>query len=588
MRVRGIKPTMPDASQQRPDSGIARPKRTLSVRVRLMILAVIAVVPLLIERIYNEEFDRSERIEAAYKQALGLARQGAAEQSQVIGSARAVLQVVASARATFNASNDDCNLFLTNIAKPAPWIRALSVANVQGHIICSSYPDSIGLDISDRPHFFKAVDSGDFVLSDYYLGTRVKASLITLALAQRGKNGGTAAVVLGLLDLSWFEHVARAFVPLSGNMLMIDGTGTVLALYPIRQEFVGQEFKDRPLIQAMLSRPEGLITETALDGVRRIFGYVQLPGTQARIAVGLDEKEVLARVDREMWTAFAEVAIVAALVLLAIWFGSERLLVRPISALANTAGRIGRGEIKTHAADLPWSAEFIPLAVALDDMAGKLSEREQELRDSNHQLRELAQLDALTGLANRRAFNERLAAEWKLAVKLRQPIAVLMIDVDHFKPFNDIYGHMQGDACLRKVSGVLMEGTRAQADDPIPAIETELSQAFYRIGGHARRSDFAARYGGEEFAVLLQGADLEIATQVAERLRREVEDMLMAHSGAPWGFVSISVGAASVLPTEKHSPQELTEAADAALYQAKRQGRNRVVESAPVTLSQAV
>ncbi len=95
--------------------------------------------------------------------------------------------------------------------------------------------------------------------------------------------------------------------------------------------------------------------------------------------------------------------------------------------------------------------------------AAKLSAREQELRDSNHQLRELAQLDALTGLANRRAFNEQLVAAWKLAVKLRQPIAVLMIDVDHFKPFNDIYGHVQGDACLRKVSGVLMEGTRVES-----------------------------------------------------------------------------------------------------------------------------
>jgi GGDEF domain-containing protein len=579
---------MPDARQQRPDSGIARPKRTLSLRVRLMILAVIAVVPLLVERIYNEEFDRSERIETAYKQALGLARQGAAEQNEVIGSARAVLQVVASARATFNASNDECNLFLANIAKPVPWIRTLSVADLQGKIFCSSYPDSIGLDISDRPHFLKAVDSGDFVLSDYYVGTRVKASIITLALAQRGQNGATAAVVLGLLDLSWFEHIAMTFVPPSGNMMMIDGAGTVLALYPIRQEFVGREFKDRPLIQAMLSRPEGLVTATALDGVRRIFGYVQLPGTQARIAVGLDEKQVLARVDREMWTAFTEVAIVAALVLLGIWFGGERLLVRPIRALANTAGRIGRGEIKTHVADLPLAAEFIPLAVALDDMGGKLSAREQELRDSNHQLRELAQLDALTGLANRRAFNERLVAAWKLAVKLRQPIAVLMIDVDHFKPFNDIYGHVQGDACLRKVSGVLMEGTRSKAECPIPMLETDLPPSLQRIAGHARRSDFAARYGGEEFAVLLQGADLETATQVAERLRRGVEDMLMAHSGAPWGFVSISVGAASVVPTEKHSPQELTEAADAALYQAKRQGRNRVVAPAPVTLSRAV
>lgn len=167
-----------------------------------MILAVIAIVPLLAERIYNEELDRNERIETAYKRASDLARQGAAAQNEVITSARALLQVVASARATFNPIDSECNRFLERIARPAPLIRTLSVANAQGRIICSSAPEPISLDISDRPHFYKAVDSGDFVLSDYYVGTRIKAPLITLALAQRGEENGTAAVVLGLLDLS--------------------------------------------------------------------------------------------------------------------------------------------------------------------------------------------------------------------------------------------------------------------------------------------------------------------------------------------------------------------------------------------------
>ena len=577
---------MPDALRQRPDSGMAQPRRTLSIRVRLMILAVIAIVPLLLERIHNEEFDRNERIEAAYKQARDLARQGAAKQNEVIESTRALLQVVASTRTTFNPSDSDCNRFLEKIAKPAPWIKTLSVANVQGRIICSSSPGAIGLDISERPHFYKAADSGDFVLSDYFVGTRLKSPLITLALAQRGANNGTAAVVLGVIDLSWFEHVAKTFVPPSGFMLMVDGNGTVLAQYPNSRDFVGQEFKNRPLVRDMLSQSEGFVIGAGLDSVRRIFGYVQLPGTQAHIAVGLDEKEVLARVNREMWTAFAEVGLVAAFVLLAIWFGGERLLVRPIRALANTASRIGRNEDKINAAELPWAAEFVPLAVALDDMATKLNEREQQLRDSNNQLRELAQVDALTGLANRRTFNERLAAEWKLACKLRQPIAVLMIDVDFFKKFNDLYGHVQGDACLRKVSGVLMEGTRAREEFSAPTHEAELPPSFQRISGRARRPDFAARYGGEEFAVLLQGANLDRAMLVAERLRRGVEDLLMAHAGAPWGFVSISIGAAFVLPSEQDSPQDLTESADAALYAAKRNGRNRVAGAAPVMLSQ--
>lgn len=581
------------AVQQPPASASAKPKRTLSVRVRLMILALIAIVPMLVERVYNEEFNRKEHVQAAYKQALDLARQGASLQNDAIISARAFLQVIASARATFSATDEECNRFLATIVKPAPWLRTLSVANLQGRIICSSFPGALGLDISERAHFTRAVDSGDFYLSDYFVGERIKAPIITLSLAQRGENGAAAAVVIGLLDLSWFANAGKTFVPPSGNMLMTDGKGTILAHYPNREHLVGRQFKDHPLIRDMLAHPEGSLTNVDFDGVRRIFGYLQLPGTRAHIAVGLDERQVLARVNREMWMAFAEPGLVAALVLLCIWFGGNRLLVKPIQALAQAAARIGRGEAKVPATTLPWAAEFVPLAVAMDDMAGKLSAREQELRDTNSQLRELAQIDALTGLPNRRSFNERLAAEWKLAGKLRQPISVLMIDVDFFKPFNDQYGHVQGDTCLRKVASVLMSGTRSRGNvsmlENVSTLETngELPPSFHRATGRVIRSDFAARYGGEEFTVLLQGADIETAKIVGERLRQGVEDLLMAHIGAPWGFVSVSVGAASVVPADRDNPQELTEAADAALYQAKAQGRNRVVAPEPAPLSQA-
>lgn len=579
---------MLDANRQRPELKIARPRRALSVRLRLMILAVIAVAPLLLERLYNEEFDRRERIQLAYKQATSLAKQGAVAQNEALVSARALLQAIVSARSTFNPSNDDCNKLLAETAKPIPWIKTLSVANVQGKIICSSFPEAIGLDISERKHFTAAIDSGSFFISDYFIGGRIKVPVITVSLAQRGLNGGAAAVALGLLDLSWFEQVAKTFVPPSGFMLMIDGQGTVLAQYPNDDDLVGRELGHHPLVQAMLAQPEGFVIVPALDGIRRIFGIVQLPGTTTRIAVGLDEKEVLARASHAMWKAVAEAAAVAAFVLLAIWFGGERLLVRPIRALANTASRIGSGKDKTHAADLPWAAEFVPLAVALDDMADKLSEREQELRDTNSQLRELAQTDGLTGLPNRRSFNDHLLTEWKLAAKLRQPLSVLMIDVDFFKKFNDHYGHIQGDACLRKVSSVLREGTRVRVDSPTlaPAPDSDLPPSFQRISGSVRRADFAARYGGEEFAVLLQGADLDAALLVAERLRQGVEDLLMAHAGAPWGFVSISIGAATMVPSDHGNAEVLTEAADAGLYEAKRQGRNRAAIAAPAALSQ--
>lgn len=556
----------------------AAPRRTLSVRVRLMIMAVIVVLPVLAERIHNEQIDRDDRVEAAYKQALSLARQGAATQNEILVSLRGILQSVASARATFKFSNADCDEFLAKIAKPIPWIQALSVADLQGRVVCSSFPGALGLDISKRPHFTGAVTAREFMLSDYLLGSRAKIPIVTGALPQIGDDGSVASVVLGVIDLSWFARIANDFVAPSGSMLMIDGSGIVLAQYPNDENLVGRSFKDRALVQTMLKTSSGLVIEPGLDGVRRIYGFVQLPDTQARFAVGFDADKVLARANYGMWTALAELGAMILLALIGIWFGGEKLLVSPIRKFAQAASKIGHGENNSRAAELPWAAEFVPLAVALDDMTDKLDARERELRDLNDQLHELAHTDALTGLANRRTFNSHLANAWKAATRLQQPIAVLMIDVDFFKKFNDHYGHVQGDACLRKIANAVSTGLRGNPE-AVPA-----PQAKAPIARMPRKPDFVARYGGEEFAVLLQGADLNAAVEVGNRLRQAVENMLMAHVGAPWGFVSISVGTAAIVPADAMTPSELVESADEALYEAKRRGRNQVVARASLQL----
>jgi GGDEF domain-containing protein len=543
-----------------------------------MIMALIAVVPIVLERVHNEQFDRSERIEAANKQALDLARRAASLQGDVIVATRSLLQVLARTGVVAAPTAQPCDRLLKSVAEPQRWIRALSVADLSGRIVCSSSADAIGLDISKREHFVNAVKSGQFVVSDYFMGVRDKSPLIVAAYPQRNADGRIESVVLATLDLNWLGQIASTIAARSGStMLLLDSNGTVLAREPNPSNWLGRNLSGHPLVQGMTQGTDGVITDASVDGIRRIYAYAELPGTKAHVAVGFDEREVLARVDVAMWSAFTELGGVTLLVLLAIWFGAERLLVRPIRLLAETASRIGHGLETTQAASHRWAAEFIPLAVALDKMSEKLDEREQELRDSNTQLRELAQIDALTGLPNRRTFNERLQAEWQHACELEQPVAVLMIDVDHFKRFNDHYGHVQGDACLRKVAGVLMSGTRTRPDALASLIEAELPASFQHIAARGRQSDFAARYGGEEFAVLLRGADLKTAIHVGERLRKGVENLLMAHAGTSWGFVSISVGVASMSPTPTYSAQFLTEIADAALYEAKRQGRNALV-----------
>lgn len=179
-------------------------------------------------------------------------------------------------------------------------------------------------------------------------------------------------------------------------------------------------------------------------------------------------------------------------------------------------------------------------------------EMEQQLEEANRLLRGQAMQDPLTGLANRRQFDEMLGNEFRRVQRLQLPLGVIMLDIDHFKLFNDTYGHPAGDACINAVAA---------------AVDSVLR----------RPGDLAGRYGGEEFAILLPGTDSAGAATMGERIRTAVESLGLAHSAASRGIVTVSVGAAVIMPPiGAVGPAAFMEAADAALYEAKRAGRNAV------------
>ena len=186
-----------------------------------------------------------------------------------------------------------------------------------------------------------------------------------------------------------------------------------------------------------------------------------------------------------------------------------------------------------------------------------LRERTEQLEDANERLKTLSFADALTGVANRRAFDQSLDSEWRRAVRSKQPLSLLMLDIDNFKSFNDTYGHQSGDQCLT-------------------AVANELGRVPQRAG------DRVARYGGEEFAALLPSTDPPGAMALAERMRAAVEALNIPHTAGVGGCVTISVGRATVESTDGMSAETLVAAADAALYNAKRSGRNRVAAAVAV------
>jgi diguanylate cyclase (GGDEF)-like protein len=185
----------------------------------------------------------------------------------------------------------------------------------------------------------------------------------------------------------------------------------------------------------------------------------------------------------------------------------------------------------------------------------RLAETSAQLAAANRQLELHATTDPLTQLANHRRFSEFLDLEWPRALRERSSIALLLIDVDLFKPFNDKHGHQKGDACLRRVAAVI--GSRVK-----------------------RTSDLAARYGGEEFAVLLTGAEEDGALSVADWIRTEVAKQRIPHGASTVSpYVTVSIGVAIIAPLGGGPPERLIEDADAALDRAKQLGRNAVIAS---------
>jgi diguanylate cyclase (GGDEF)-like protein len=180
-----------------------------------------------------------------------------------------------------------------------------------------------------------------------------------------------------------------------------------------------------------------------------------------------------------------------------------------------------------------------------------VADRTEALAAANRRLETLSVTDALTGVANRRRFDDALESEWARTLRNNAPMALAMIDIDHFKLYNDRHGHPAGDACLLRVAGALSGIIRADVD-------------------------LLARYGGEEFAIILPGADQAVARAVAQRACAAVAALKVPHDAGAGGLLSISVGVAATPVAPRLPAAQLLKCADDALYRAKRGGRNRV------------
>jgi diguanylate cyclase (GGDEF)-like protein len=536
----------------------AKLKRLLGIRARLVLLALILVSPLMFERVRSLEDARAKELAEASTELAGLAKRAADAQREVISSVEAVLKSSAYIHAAASQIGRGCAILRASMRVELPSIRMLAVAGSDGIIHCSTSQTFLGADVSDRSYFRKAIETHDFVISDFLVGRQTGKGTILAAYPVSAIDGGEQAVMIAGINLDWMSGIMADLGGRPGvAAALVDEKGIILATPPDQMSMVGQ-----PLSRLVKLQPEGAAIEAgaagataavAPDGTNRTVSTAQIPGTRSRLVLSVDETRVTADINREIRTAYIQLALVCLFVLLGALIAAERLIVRPIGLLTAMAKQFGRGDWSPRADRTMLPAEFVPLARAFYAMAAQLSERERELVATNNRLTVIASMDLLSGLANRRGLQSRLDFEWMKGQQLGGSIALLMIDVDHFKLYNDTYGHPEGDACLSRIGETLAEIAN-------------------------RTCGFAARYGGEEFCLLLPDVDVIGALQVGEMVRAAVENHYLPHRTSPFQYVTVSVGVACAGPSEALQPGDLIEAADAALYAAKHRGRNSVVE----------
>lgn len=399
----------------------------------------------------------------------------------------------------------------------AQGLGALVVLDQDGTIVA----DSLSLEpragnFADREYFKihrnAPTDIGLYISRPFR--ARLQGDIWSISLSRRvtSDDGSFGGIVSGTVKLSYFRDNFEAInLGARSTITLLRDDGVMLTQNTADDSRIGADWRKAGVFEHLARQPAGTFwSERSMDGTPRAYAYRRVANLPLVVSVGMAQAEVLG----PLWQ---KITILAAVFV----FMTASVVVLVMMFVRELKHRV-RAE-KAQAA--------------------------------------LARQDALTGLANRLGFEEALSAAWRRGVRTREPVSLLMIDMDYFKLFNDSQGHPEGDRILAEVAHVLTTSIR-------------------------RPFDIAARYGGEELVVMLPDTPMHGALAIGRLVRHAVETLAIPHPASPHGVVTVSVGVATVRPDEKDASTLVT-LADSALYAAKRNGRNRVesVEAPAAKLS---
>jgi diguanylate cyclase (GGDEF)-like protein len=397
-------------------------------------------------------------------------------------------------------------MVLFDRAATAKDLGSLLVLDEAGNVVIDSKSESPRrVNVGDRDYFKVHRDSPNVGLYvSHPFEPRLNGGGTSIALSRRlsHPDGSFAGVVVGIMRLNYFRNLfAGVSLGAGGSMALMLADGTMLMRRPYDAKVVGRSLKGTANYTRFTQAPSGDFFGTAaIDGVERWYAFRHIGNFPLILDVALATRDIYAEWHRRAWIIGSLIGAVDVLIL--------------------------------------------TLAVLFAQQLKRRLAMEAELRS-------LARTDGLTKLGNRRAFDEMAQAEWRRAQRSDLPLSLLIIDVDHFKSFNDLYGHSAGDDALAAVAQCIGESVR-------------------------RPGDSAARYGGEEFAVVLPNTNRSGAVQVAETIRAAVQALGLTHMASMHQVVTVSIGVACMTEHRFATLRVFVNAADGALYDAKSAGRNRV------------